>query len=174
TAVDIDAFTEAAVALNGEANDVYVDVTILDILDHRPPAEPRHDVILVGDLYARADRRSGPHLSAEGAAHAARGVFRAGDARAGGPGDQADDGMGAGTVAVIPGKRSATRDPYIADLAIHESVATWVPALAALGRDDRGDTHDIRRDQPSRHFHRRRGRLARGRGVLQRTWGPLG
>src|SRR3954464_6955605 len=37
TAVDIDAFAEAAVALNGEANDVYVDVTILDILDHHPP-----------------------------------------------------------------------------------------------------------------------------------------
>jgi predicted nicotinamide N-methyase len=55
TAVDIDAFTEAAVALNGAANDVYVDVTILDILDHRPPAEPRHDVILVGDLFYERD-----------------------------------------------------------------------------------------------------------------------
>ena len=55
TAVDIDAFSEAAVALNGEANDVYVDVTILDILDHRPPAEPRHDVILVGDLFYERD-----------------------------------------------------------------------------------------------------------------------
>jgi predicted nicotinamide N-methyase len=55
TAVDIDAFSEAAVALNGAANDVYVDVTILDILDHRPPAEPRHDVILVGDLFYERD-----------------------------------------------------------------------------------------------------------------------
>jgi predicted nicotinamide N-methyase len=55
TAVDIDAFAEAAVALNGEANDVYVDVTILDILDHHPPAEPRHDVILVGDLFYERD-----------------------------------------------------------------------------------------------------------------------
>jgi predicted nicotinamide N-methyase len=55
TAVDIDAFAEAAVALNGEANDVYVDVTILDILDDRPPAEPRHDVILVGDLFYERD-----------------------------------------------------------------------------------------------------------------------
>ena len=55
TAVDIDAFTEAAVALNGAANDVYVDVTILDILDHRPAAEPRHDVILVGDLFYERD-----------------------------------------------------------------------------------------------------------------------
>jgi len=55
TAVDIDAFSEAAVALNGASNDVYVDVTILDILDHRPPAEPRHDVILVGDLFYERD-----------------------------------------------------------------------------------------------------------------------
>jgi len=55
TAIDIDAFVEVAVALNGAANDVYVDVTILDILDHRPPAEPRHDVILVGDLFYERD-----------------------------------------------------------------------------------------------------------------------
>ena len=55
TAIDIDDFTEAAVALNGEANGVYVDVTILDILDHPAPAEPRHDVILVGDLFYERD-----------------------------------------------------------------------------------------------------------------------
>src|SRR5256885_7315810 len=55
TAVDIDAFSEAAIALNGAANDVYVDVTILDILDHPAPAEPRHDVILVGDLFYERD-----------------------------------------------------------------------------------------------------------------------
>ena len=55
TAIDIDEFAEAAVALNGEANGVYVDVTILDILDHPPPAEPRHDVILVGDLFYERD-----------------------------------------------------------------------------------------------------------------------
>src|SRR6201999_213362 len=55
TAIDIDQFTEAAVALNGEANGVYVDVTILDILDHPVPAEPRHDVILVGDLFYERD-----------------------------------------------------------------------------------------------------------------------
>ena len=54
-AADIDAFTEAAVALNGEANGVYVDVTILDILDQPAPAEPRHDVILVGDLFYERD-----------------------------------------------------------------------------------------------------------------------
>jgi predicted nicotinamide N-methyase len=55
TAIDIDAFAEAAIALNGEANGVYVDVTILDILDHPAPAEPRHDVILVGDLFYERD-----------------------------------------------------------------------------------------------------------------------
>jgi len=55
TAIDIDAFTEAAVALNGEANGVYVDVTILDILDHAASAAPRHDVILVGDLFYERD-----------------------------------------------------------------------------------------------------------------------
>jgi len=55
TAIDIDEFTEAAVALNGEANGVYVDVTILDLLDHPAPAEPRHDVILVGDLFYERD-----------------------------------------------------------------------------------------------------------------------
>ena len=55
TAIDIDEFTEAAVALNGEANGVYVDVTILDVLDHSAPTEPRHDVILVGDLFYERD-----------------------------------------------------------------------------------------------------------------------
>ena len=55
TAVDIDAFTEAAVALNGEANGVYVDVTILDMLDHPAPVAPRYDVILVGDLFYERD-----------------------------------------------------------------------------------------------------------------------
>ena len=55
TAIDVDAFSEAAIALNGAANDVYVDVTILDILDHPAPAEPRHDVILVGDLFYERD-----------------------------------------------------------------------------------------------------------------------
>ena len=55
TAIDIDEFTEAAVALNGEANGVYVDVTTLDVLDHPAPAAPRHDVILVGDLFYERD-----------------------------------------------------------------------------------------------------------------------
>src|SRR6476620_4998578 len=51
TAVDIDAFTEAAIQLNAEANSVYVDVLVQDLLDHPAPAEPRYDVILVGDLF---------------------------------------------------------------------------------------------------------------------------
>ena len=55
TAIDIDDFADAAIALNGEANGVYVDVTILDVLDHPAPAEPRHDVILVGDLFYERD-----------------------------------------------------------------------------------------------------------------------
>ena len=55
TAIDIDEFVEAAVALNGEANGVYVDVTTLDVLDHPAPAAPRHDVILVGDLFYERD-----------------------------------------------------------------------------------------------------------------------
>jgi predicted nicotinamide N-methyase len=55
TAVDIDAFTEAAIQLNAEANNVYVDVLVQDLLDHPAPAEPRYDVILVGDLFYERD-----------------------------------------------------------------------------------------------------------------------
>lgn len=55
TAVDIDAFTEAAIQLNAEANKVYVDVLVQDLLDHPAPAEPRYDVILVGDLFYERD-----------------------------------------------------------------------------------------------------------------------
>jgi predicted nicotinamide N-methyase len=55
TAVDVDEFAEAAVALNGEANGVYADVTILDILDHPAPIAPRYDVIVVGDLFYERD-----------------------------------------------------------------------------------------------------------------------
>jgi len=54
-AADIDAFTEAAIALNGEANEVYVDVLVQDLLDHPAPAAPRYDVILVGDLFYERD-----------------------------------------------------------------------------------------------------------------------
>ena len=55
-AADIDAFTEAAIALNAEANDVYVEV--IDPRPARPSrrrAEPRYDVILVGDLFYERD-----------------------------------------------------------------------------------------------------------------------
>jgi predicted nicotinamide N-methyase len=55
TAVDIDAFTEAAIQLNAEANNVYVDVLVQDLLGHPAPAEPRYDVILVGDLFYERD-----------------------------------------------------------------------------------------------------------------------
>ena len=55
TAVDIDAFTEAAIQLNAEANKVYVDVLVQDLLDHPAPTEPRYDVILVGDLFYERD-----------------------------------------------------------------------------------------------------------------------
>jgi predicted nicotinamide N-methyase len=55
TAVDIDAFTEAAIQLNAEANSVYVDVLVQDLLDHPAPSEPRYDVILVGDLFYERD-----------------------------------------------------------------------------------------------------------------------
>jgi predicted nicotinamide N-methyase len=55
TAADIDGFTEAAIALNAEANNAYVDVIVLDMLDHPAPAEPRYDVILVGDLFYERD-----------------------------------------------------------------------------------------------------------------------
>ena len=55
TALDIDEFTEAAIALNGEANNVYVDVIVLDVLDHPASDVPRYDVILVGDLFYERD-----------------------------------------------------------------------------------------------------------------------
>src|ERR1043165_8708142 len=54
-AADIDAFTEAAISLNAEANDVYVEIITQDLLD-RPAADtPRYDVILVGDLFYERD-----------------------------------------------------------------------------------------------------------------------
>ena len=54
-AVDIDAFTEAAVALNSEANDVYIEVLVQDLLDQPAQDAPRYDVILVGDLFYERD-----------------------------------------------------------------------------------------------------------------------
>jgi predicted nicotinamide N-methyase len=50
-AADIDAFAEAAVALNAEANGVYVEFLLRDLLDERLSAAPRYDTILVGDLF---------------------------------------------------------------------------------------------------------------------------
>jgi predicted nicotinamide N-methyase len=55
TAVDIDAFSDPAINLNAEANDTYVDVIILDVLDHPAPVAPRYDVILMGDLFYERD-----------------------------------------------------------------------------------------------------------------------
>jgi len=54
-ATDIDAFTEAAVALNAEANDVYIEVLVRDLLDQPAQDAPRYDVILVGDLFYERD-----------------------------------------------------------------------------------------------------------------------
>lgn len=54
-AADIDAFTEPAIALNAEANDVYIEVLTQDLLDSAAPDTPRYDVILVGDLFYERD-----------------------------------------------------------------------------------------------------------------------
>jgi predicted nicotinamide N-methyase len=54
-AIDIDAFAEAAIQLNAEANSTYVDVVVLDVLDHPAPRAPRYDLILVGDLFYERD-----------------------------------------------------------------------------------------------------------------------
>ena len=54
-AADIDAFTEPAIALNAEVNDVYVEVVTHDLLDRPAPVAPRYDVILVGDLFYERD-----------------------------------------------------------------------------------------------------------------------
>jgi predicted nicotinamide N-methyase len=54
-AADIDAFTESSVALNAEANDVYIEVLVQDLLDQPAQDTPRYDVILVGDLFYERD-----------------------------------------------------------------------------------------------------------------------
>jgi predicted nicotinamide N-methyase len=54
-AADIDAFTEPAIALNAEANDVYIEIIAQDLLDRPAPLAPRYDVILVGDLFYERD-----------------------------------------------------------------------------------------------------------------------
>jgi predicted nicotinamide N-methyase len=50
-ASEIDAFAEAAIALNADSNNVYVAILGQDLLDHPMPPAPRYDVILVGDLF---------------------------------------------------------------------------------------------------------------------------
>jgi predicted nicotinamide N-methyase len=54
-AADIDVFTEPAISLNAEANGVYLEILTQDLLDRPAPAEPRYDVILVGDLFYERD-----------------------------------------------------------------------------------------------------------------------
>jgi predicted nicotinamide N-methyase len=50
-AADIDPFAEAAIALNAEANHVYIEILLRDLLGETPTAEPRYDMILCGDLF---------------------------------------------------------------------------------------------------------------------------
>jgi predicted nicotinamide N-methyase len=54
-AADIDAFTEDAISLNAEANDVYVEIITQDLLERPAPDIPRYDIILVGDLFYERD-----------------------------------------------------------------------------------------------------------------------
>jgi predicted nicotinamide N-methyase len=50
-AAEIDALAASAILLNVEANGVHAEVLVQDLLDHPAPAEPRYDLILVGDLF---------------------------------------------------------------------------------------------------------------------------
>jgi predicted nicotinamide N-methyase len=50
-ACDTDAFAEQAIALNAQANDVYIEMLRRDPLDDRAPLVPRYDLVLVGDLF---------------------------------------------------------------------------------------------------------------------------
>src|SRR5262245_12501340 len=54
-AADIDAFTDPAITLNAEANDVYIEIIVQDLLDRPAAPQPRYDVILVGDLFYERD-----------------------------------------------------------------------------------------------------------------------
>jgi predicted nicotinamide N-methyase len=60
-AADIDAFTESAVSLNAQANGVYIEILVQDLLpkedllDRAASEVPRYDVILVGDLFYERD-----------------------------------------------------------------------------------------------------------------------
>jgi len=50
-AADIDPFAETAIALNAEANGVYIEIILADLLDRPAPRHARYDVILAGDLF---------------------------------------------------------------------------------------------------------------------------
>jgi predicted nicotinamide N-methyase len=54
-AAEIDAFAEAAIALNAVENGVYVEILRDDLLDRPGPSLARYDVILVGDLFYEQD-----------------------------------------------------------------------------------------------------------------------
>jgi len=54
-ASEIDAFAEAAIALNAEANGVGIDVATRDMLDDTVRAPPRFDVVLAGDIFYERD-----------------------------------------------------------------------------------------------------------------------
>jgi len=54
-AAEVDAFAEAAISLNAEANAVYLDVVIADLLDQPAPPGRRYDVVLIGDLFYERD-----------------------------------------------------------------------------------------------------------------------
>jgi predicted nicotinamide N-methyase len=70
-AAEIDPFAEHAIHLNSIANQVYVDVLLLDLLAG-PAQGDRYDVILVGDLFYERDTAARTLAFLE--AHAARGA----------------------------------------------------------------------------------------------------
>jgi len=69
-ACDIDAFADAAIALNAEANGVYIEILRRDLFGDRALIEPRYDVILAGDLFYERElgERALPFLEAHMAA----------------------------------------------------------------------------------------------------------
>jgi predicted nicotinamide N-methyase len=71
-AADVDPFAEHAIALNAEANGVYVEVLRRDPLGDGPPTEPRYDVILAGDFFY--ERETAEHALAFLELHAAAGT----------------------------------------------------------------------------------------------------
>jgi predicted nicotinamide N-methyase len=50
-AADIDRFAESAIALNAQANGVYIEILLHDLLDSPAPVDRRYDVILAGDVF---------------------------------------------------------------------------------------------------------------------------